>query len=320
MRRVLVLGGTAWLGREIARVAVAGGAEVVCLARGESGPVPDGARLIRADRTRPGAYDGLDGDWDEVVELAYDPILVGSALAALGDRARHWTLVSSVSVYRDTDRPGADETAEVVEPLDPADYAQAKVAAERATAARLGDRLLTVRPGLIVGPGDPTDRFGYWPARLHRGGRVLTPATGGRHVQVIDVGDLADWIVAAGTAGRTGTIDAVGARHNFAEFLAEAQAVTGFTGELVPASDDRLIAAGVRFWAGPRSLPLWLPAEDGGLVQRSNARYLAAGGRIRPLRETIERVRADEVARGVDRVRRSGLGADEEAEALGLLG
>ncbi|GIG24159.1 NAD-dependent epimerase/dehydratase family protein [Cellulomonas denverensis] len=320
MRRVLILGGTAWLGREIARAAAGGGAEVVCLARGESGPVPDGARLVRADRTRAGAYDDLDGDWDAVVELAYDPVLVGSALAALADRARHWTLVSSVSVYRDTDRPGADESAEVVEPLDPFDYAQAKVAAERATAARLGDRLLTVRPGLIVGPGDPTDRFGYWPARLHRGGRVLTPATADRHVQVIDVGDLADWIVAAGTTGRTGIIDAVGSSHGFAEFLAEAQTVTGLTGELVPANDDQLIAAGVRFWAGPRSLPLWLPTEDGGLVQRSNARYLAAGGRVRPLRETIARVHADEVARGVERARRSGLGADEEAEVLGLLG
>ena len=320
MRRVLVLGGTAWLGREIARTAVARGADVVCLARGESGPAPAGARLVKADRAEPGAYDALEGDWDEVVELSYDPDLVASALGALADRARHWTLISSVSVYRRNDEPGADEAADVVEPTDLTDYAQAKVAAERATTARLGERALVVRPGLIVGPGDPTDRFGYWLARLHRGGRVLTPTTAGRHVQVIDVADLAAWVVDAGEAGRTGVVNAVGESHALGDFLDQTSALIGFTGQLVTADDAWLLEHDVRYWAGPRSLPLWLPADDAGFARRSNAAYLGAGGIVRPLPETLARVLAYEVAQGVRRTRRSGLTPHEEAELLVGLG
>lgn len=319
MRRVLVLGGTAWLGRELARTAVAGQAEVVCLARGESGAAPRGVRHVRADRTEPGAYDQLDGEWDEVIELAYEPALVGSALDALADRARHWTLVSSVSVYRRNDEPGADESAEMVEPEDLTDYAQAKVAAERAAASRLGERLLVVRPGLITGPGDLSDRFGYWMARLHRGGCVLTPTTAGRHVQVIDVADLAMWIINAGDADRTGIVNAVGESHEFEDFLAEARSVTGFAGEFVTVDDAWLLEHDVRFWAGPRSLPLWLPIADAAFAERSNATYLEAGGIVRPLRDTIATVLDDEVTRDPERSRRSGLSPEEEADLLNRL-
>lgn len=256
MRRVLVLGGTGWLGREVARAALADGAEVVCLARGESGAAPPGATLVRADRTAPGAYDAAAGDWDEVVELATAPGLVVPALAALAPRAAHWTLVSTVSVYRRDDEPGADETADLVEPRDLTAYPDAKVAAERASADHLGDRLLIARPGLIVGPGDPTDRFGYWPARLHRGGRVLVPDPAERHVQAIDVADLAAWLVRAGRARAAGRVNAVGHPHRMDAFLAAAAAVTGFRGDLVPAGDAWLRDHDVRYWSGPRSLPL----------------------------------------------------------------
>ena len=169
MKRILILGGTAWLGRAIATAAVTAGADVTCLARGESGSVAAGARLVRADRREPDAYDALDGDWDDVVELSWDPAFVASGLDALADRAAHWTLVSSGSVYAHADAPFADETAELVEPVDLEQYADAKVHAERLTAARAGDRALLARAGLIVGPGDPTDRFGYWPSRFARG-------------------------------------------------------------------------------------------------------------------------------------------------------
>jgi len=319
MRRVLVLGGTGWLGREIAARAVAGGAEVVCLARGRSGEAPAGARLVVADRSEPTAYDALDGPWDDVVELSHAPALVEPAIAALAGRARHWTLVSTVSVYRRHDVPGADESAEVVEPEDLTDYGQAKVAAERATAAVLGDRLLVVRPGLIAGPGDPSDRFGYWPARLSRGGRVLAPANVGGYVQVIDVGDLAAWTADAGRRGLTGTVDAVGESHRWDDFLATVARVTAFDGEVVAADDDWLVAHDVGYWAGPRSLPLWLPGSEAALARRSNAAFRAAGGVVRPLAETVARALDDERSRGVDRPRRSGLAADEETELLGLL-
>lgn len=319
MRRILVLGGTAWLGHEIARHAVDDGAEVVCLARGTSGSVPDGARLVTADRTRADAYDALVGEWDEVVELSCDLDLVASAIDALAGRARHWTLVSTVSVYASDGEPGADESADVVEPVDLADYSQAKVAAERLTAAHLGDRLLTARPGLIVGPGDPSDRFGYWPARLSRSGPVLTPRAQGRFVQVIDGADLAAWVVRAGRDHTTGVVNAVGEVHTFADVLAEAQTVTGLQGDIVEADDGWLLHHGVSYWAGPRSLPLWIPVEDSGFAQRSNHAYLAAGGTVRPLAETIRRVLDDERSRGLDRERRAGLSAADESTLVAEL-
>lgn len=319
MRRVLILGGTKWLGERIVRRLVAAGDEVTCLARARSGGVPPGARLVAADRTEAGAYDGLDGDWDEVVELAYAPAVVGSALDALAEKAAHWTLVSTVSVYERNDEPEADESADLVQPVDLADYAQAKVAAERASSGRLGERLLIVRPGLIAGPGDPSDRFGYWPARLQRGGEVLTQQTPGRYVQVIDVDDLAEFIEAAGRRGALGVMNAVGHSVALAEFLRLTSDVTGFGGRLVPADDDWLVAHDVQFWMGERSLPLWLPASEIGFARRSNAAYLAAGGAVRPLVATIARVLHDEVARGLERPRRSGLTGQEERQLLAQL-
>lgn len=320
MTRVLVLGGTGWLGREVARLAREGGADVTCLARGDSGTVPSGAQLIRADRLRPGAYEAVTGDWDEVIEFAYQPELVEPAVDALADRAAHWTLISTVSVYADNVLPHADESAETVEPQDLSEYPDAKVAAERATSARLGDRLLISRPGLIVGPGDPGDRFGYWPARLHRGGRALTPTAADRHVQVIDVADLAQWVVAAGGAGITGVVNGVGEIHTMADFFDMACAVTGFDGELVAVDDDALLAQDVRYWSGPRSLPLWLPATDLGFMQRDGAAFLASGGSLRPLRDTLARSLEDEIRRGPGRARRSGMTPAEEEAVLRAVG
>ena len=315
-RRVLILGGTGWLGRRVAAVAVASGAEVVCLARGTSGKVPEGARLIAADRREPGAYAEATGDWDEVVEVAYEAELVEPGLVALAPRAAHWTLVSTVSVYASDDEPNADESAALVEPTDPAGYADAKVIAERMSADHLGDRLLIARPGLIVGPGDGSDRFGYWPARLARGGRVIVPMAAGRHAQVIDVDDLAAWIELAGRKRALGAVNAVGDSHAMADFFSEAVEVTDFSGELVALDDDTLVAEDVHYWAGPRSLPLWLPVEAKGFAQRSNAAYRASGGALRPLGETLARSLADERERGIDRPRRSGLAAEDEAAIL----
>ena len=325
MRQVLILGGTAWLGREIARAALERGAEVTCLARGSAGETAPGARLVRADRAAPGAYDALlDREWDEVVEISYDLGFVQSALDALAARAGHWTLVSSVSVYADDDVPHSDETARLVEPLDLENYAHAKVAVERATRAVVGDRLLIGRPGLIVGPGDGSGRFGYWPGRFAAaaadGGPVLMPNVEDRWSQVIDVRDLAEWIVDAGAAGATGLVNAVGDAYPLDEVLELAAEASGFAGERVVASDEALVAADVRYWSGPRSLPLWLPAEATGFMRYKNDAYRGSGGMLRPLAETIADVRDDEAALGLDRPRRSGLTRAEELEVLATLG
>ncbi len=319
MRSVLVLGGSGWLGRRIVERALDDGAEVTCLARGESGAVPPGARHIAVDRRAPDAFASAGGEWDEVVELAHAPDLVEPALRALAGEAAHWTLVSSVSVYASSREPGADESAALAEPEVPTDYAHAKVLAERMSAAALGDRLLVARPGLIVGPGDPSDRFGYWPARLRRGGTVLAPRTEGRSVQVIDVDDLADWIVRAGRDGATGPVNAVGPSHPLLDLLRGASDATAFDGRFVHAGDDDLVAQDVRYWAGPRSLPLWLPASETGFGARSGDAFRRAGGVARPLAESVARVLEDEERRGVDRERRSGLRPHEELEVLRAL-
>lgn len=316
MRRMLILGGTAWLGRAITTAAVAAGTDVTCLARGEAGAVAPGARLVRADRRDPHAYDGLAGEWDAIVELSWDPGFVASGLDALGARTAHWTLVSSVSVYSRSDAPFADETAELVEPVDLSQYADAKVHAERLTSARLGDRALLARAGLIVGPGDPTDRFGYWPARFTRGGRVVTPEAAGRYVQGIDVDDLATWIERAGRSGARGPVNAVGEEYPLAAVLAAAKDASGQDSEMVALDDTTLEAHGVQYWMGPRSLPLWLPSEARGFSRRSDVAFVASGGRRRPLSETVRRTLDDERARGLDRPRGAGLTPAEEAEVL----
>ena len=314
--RALVLGGTGWLGRAIVEDLLGSGADVTCLARGKSGAPPGGARFVRVDRRLLGAYELVRGEWDEVIELSYEPDLVESALDALADSAAHWTLVSTVSVYDRNDEPGADESAAVVEPTILTEYADAKVAAERATAARLGSRLLIGRPGLIVGPGDPSDRFGYWPARLSRTGPVLTPTTSDRFVQVIDVADLAAWIGQAGQAGHTGVINAVGETIPMIDFYRSVASVTGFDGQLIEVEDSALVSHGVRYWAGPRSLPLWLPPSDAALAQRSGEAFLQSGGQVRPMEATVSAVLAYERSRGIDRARRSGLTASEERDVL----
>jgi nucleoside-diphosphate-sugar epimerase len=314
--RALVLGGTGWLGRAIVEDLVAAGTHVTCLARGESGKAPEGARLVRVDRREADAYDSVRGDWDEVIELAYGADLVEPALEALADTAAHWTLVSTVSVYARNDEPDADESASLVEPTNLTEYADAKVAAERSTIARLGSRLLIGRPGLIVGTGDPTDRFGYWPARLSGSGPVLTPTTSGRFVQVIDVADLAAWIGQAGRVGHTGVVNAVGEPVPMADFYRRTASVAGFRGDLIEVEDDALLAQDVRYWAGPRSLPLWLPRSDAAFAQRSARAFLQSGGQVRPLEKTVNAVIADERSRGVHRARRSGLTESEEWEVL----
>lgn len=322
MRKVLVLGGTAWLGFEIADQLLANGDEVTCLARGESGRPPARARFVQTDRNSAEAYAAVAVHrWDEVIELAYEPALVQGALGLLAERAEHWTLVSSVSVYASNADPGADESASLLEPVNLDDYAQAKVAAEQASRETLGERLLIVRPGLIAGPGDGSDRFSYWVSRfaLADDEPVLTPVTEDRSVQVIDVQDLALFIARAGRDGVTGVINATGDQYALAEVLALTAGVAGFRGEMISASDEWLLEHDVHYWAGPRSLPLWLPKADVAFAQRANTAFHAAGGKLSDLRQTVLRTLAAEKHLGLDRVRRSGLSRVEERELLNQL-
>ena len=316
MGNVLILGGTGWLGREVARSAVAAGQFVTCVARGESGGAPTGVEFVRADRSGPSACaDVVNRHWDNVIELSWNHDFALGALRGLAERAAHWTLISTVSVYASNSTPGADERDEVVEPLDLTDYGQAKVAVERASSSALGDRLLIVRPGLIAGPGDPSDRFGYWAGRMALAGTqpVVSMPTDGRTAQAIDVRDLAEF---AARATGTGTLNAVGVSLPLDDALARMTRVAGFAGDRVLATDEWLLDHDVHHWAGPRSLPLWLPIEDAAMTTRSNAAYRAAGGTLRDVDETLRDTLADERGRGLLRERRAGLTRSEELALL----
>lgn len=324
MSNVLILGGTGWLSSIVARRWRAQGAAVTALARG-SRPAPDDVHLVVSDRDSPDAYERVvDRSWDEVVDISSNPEHVVAALGALSDRAHHWTYVSSVSAYAASDAAGSDETATLAEPLhagEPYDYSRAKSAAEGHVRAARDDRAAIVRPGLVVGPGDPTDRFGYWVSRfaLAEAEPVLVPTAEGRFVQVIDVDDLADAIVHLGATGARGAVNAVGDPVSFEEFLAHARRLAGHTGSLVAAGDEWLTARNVGYWSGTRSLPLWLPGDMPGFATRTNAAYRAAGGRVRDLNATLGRTLEDERVRGLSRDRVAGLSRADELALLAEL-
>ena len=324
--RILVLGGTAFLSAEITRQAVAAGHDVMCLARGTRSAPPEGATWLQTDRSQgPAAYAGAvhAGEWDAVVEVARDPGQAREALEALAGQARHWTFVSSCSVYADPSVPGTAEDGAVLPPLPvgtPAsmeNYGAAKSAIEHLTMELAGGKAHLCRPGLIGGPGDESDRYGYWPARFARDpGPVLAPDIPADATQVIDVRDLAAWLLVAAEQGLTGALNAVGEPVPFAAYLAESRRLAGETGEVVAAPSDWLAARGVNFWAGPDSLPLWLPPGYEGFATRSNAAARAAGMSLRPWTETLRDTLADEHRRGLHRERRAGLSPDTERRLL----
>lgn len=327
-REILVLGGTAWVSGEVARLALAQGHRVTCLARGSSGDVPDGATLVRADRGEPGAYDGLgERSWDLVVDVSRQPLHVATAVAALAGRTRHWVFVSTASVYADDSVPGQDESAAVHEPWSgsglapPEEYGPAKVACERALLEAVPGALVA-RAGLIVGYGDRSDRFGYWPTRFARavdGERVLVPPPSDP-CQVVDVADLAAWLLSCGLTGTGGVMNAVGPVRTLGDVVEAARRVTGSRARPVVGSGPWLEDQGVEPWMGPESLPLWLPLPQyAGHPTRDRSRAVAAGLGSRPLEETVADALRWEQELGLDRPRAAGLSRAREQELLALL-
>lgn len=326
--RVLVLGGTKFLGHAVAAEAVRRGHEVVCAARGESGSVPDGAKLVRVNRDDPDGLAPLAGErLDSVVDVATISYpWVRRALDAFAGTTAHWTFVSSISVYAEPGRPPGGIDDPLLPPrqehgsaggldADPDLYGSVKVASERAVRDEFGEQALIVRAGLITGPGDWSDRFGYWPARMSRGGRVLVPDSPDQLAQYVDVRDLADWMVTCAERRLGGTYDATGEARPLLELLTGmAELFDGV--ELVPVPEAELEAAKVQPWAGPKSLPLWLPASHRYLAARDVSAVLAAGLTPRPLADAVTGALEHERTLGLDRERRSGLTLAEEAELL----
>jgi 2'-hydroxyisoflavone reductase len=326
--RFLVLGGTAWLGGQVTSTALALGHQVTCLARGSSGDTPDGAVTVYADRTQPDAYDQVVGDqWDVVIDVSRQPGQVKSAAAALAGRTGFFVFVSSGNVYAGHGTPGQDEggallpalAGDVMESMET--YGQAKVACEQHLLRAFGpDRALIARVGLIGGPGDIFDRSGYWPLRFARpatnNGAVLVPDAPDLPTQVIDVRDLAAWLVAAGSRSLAGIFNATGETVPLLGHLDVARTVAGHTGPVVSADQQWLLAQGVQEWMGERSLPLWLTDPDWlGFNANDSSKARRAGLSTRPLDQTLADTLAWELSRDRDRVRQAGL-SDEDERAL----
>ena len=327
-----MLGGTAWLGSEVARAASHGGHQVSCLARGIAGTAPSGVRWIRADRTEADAYRQVEQErWDVVVDVARQPGQVRAAVAALAAGAGIYVFVSSCNVYADPAAPGQDEDAPLHPPLvgdvmeSMASYGSAKVACEQAVLETFGpDRSMIARVGLIGGPGDTFDRTGYWPLRFSRpaaaGRAVLVPDDPELVTQVIDIRDLAGWLISAGTTATAGVFNVSGEPVLLPAHLEKAREVAGHTGPVVRVDPAQLIAHGVHPWMGERSLPLWLhdPAERG-LNAFDAGRARAAGLVCRPLQDTLRDTLRWELTRPSHLVRRAGLTDDDERTLLGQL-
>jgi 2'-hydroxyisoflavone reductase len=285
--RLLILGGTVFLGRHVIDAALARGHTVSMLNRGRHGPglFPDVERLIG---DRDGDMSALRSrEFDAVIDCtAFNPAQIERTVAALDTGAPHVVLVSSISAYGVFPPHRVfDESTPLAEGNE--GYGPLKARAEEALARALPDRHAIVRPGLIVGPHDPTGRFTYWPTRVARGGEVLAPGRPERPVQVIDVRDLAAFCVALAESRTTGAFNAVGPQLPMQTLLdACLQAAPGSDARFHWKPDAMLLVLGVAPWT---ALPLWLPEEDpthGGMLLGDASRAVAAGLTTRPIQET----------------------------------
>ncbi|MFJ6388892.1 NAD-dependent epimerase/dehydratase family protein [Streptomyces sp. NPDC091972] len=294
--RLLLLGGTEFVGRTVAEAALADGWDVTAFHRGRHAPVR-GVRSLHGDRTVAGGLTALaeGGPWDLVVDTwSAAPRAVRDTARLLRDRADRYAYVSSCSVYAWPQPTGYTEDAPVVEgasaDADQADYARDKRGGELAVLDAFGpDRALLVRAGLILGPYENIGRLPWWLGRAARGGPVLAPGPRDLPLQYVDVRDLASWVLAASAAGRSGPYNLVSppGHTTMGELLDACVAVTGSDAELRWTDPDIVLDAGIAPWTG---LPVWVPPGTDlhtTLHGADTSRAAAAGLRCRPVTETV---------------------------------
>jgi len=298
--RVLVLGGTRFLGRAIVDEACSRGYDVTTFSRGRSGHPRPGAEALLGDRTNPGDLKQLmRREWDAVIDTSVlAPAHVMASAGMLAGRARHYTYVSTISVYAGHPAGGVTEASPVLDcppdatgTLDTLGYGEVKAGSERAVAAAFPGRSLIVRPGLIVGPHESVPWLTWWLDRAARGGAILAPGGPGKPVRMTDVRDLAAWVVDNTRRGLPAIINVPGPEGTtFGALLADCARLTSADGHphavLRWVSDRALLDAGITPWT---ELPMWAPdtPEFAGIWEISGDRALRTGMRYRPLGDTV---------------------------------
>lgn len=319
---VLIFGGTRFLGRYLVEAALGRGHRVTLFNRGRTNPgLFRGVEELRGDRD--GDLSALGGRrWDAVIDTCgYLPSSVRASAGLLADATEHYTFVSSISVYEDFGAPGFDEGAALRTPPDPEPeepdmglYGELKVGCERAAEAAMPGRVLVVRPGMIAGPHDYTGRFTYWCRRVAEGGEVLAPGDPERPVQLVDVRDLAAWMVRMAEERRTGAYNATGPERplTMRGMLEGIRDATGSDARFVWVPEGFLLDAGVEPWT---EMPFWVPKELESILAVDVGRAVGAGLYFRPLEETIRdtlgwdagRDGHEEIGAGISRERERGL-------------
>jgi 2'-hydroxyisoflavone reductase len=317
--KLLILGGTKFLGRAATDAATARGHEVTLFNRGQTNPelFPESEKLI-GDREHD--LSALEGrTWDAVIDPSgYVPHLVQASAEALADSVGHYLFISSISVYEDFSGP-VDERSPLEEVSDdkPVDrlledysnYGALKVLCERAVAKAMPDSHALVRPGLIVGPHDPTGRFTYWPHRIANGGDVLVPGPPEQTVQFIDVRDLASWLIELSEGKAGGSFNAINEGVSWQTLAETCRDVAGSDADLTYVDGDYLAEQGVGEWM---ELPLWLHDQEAvGMHRTDVSRAIGAGLTFRPLEDTV-RGTLDEA----EKTDAAGMAPEREAELL----
>ncbi|MCE9669026.1 SDR family oxidoreductase [Myxococcus stipitatus] len=330
---ILILGGTKFLGPALVESARARGHTVTLFNRGKTNPglFPDVEKL-QGDRdpTKGEGLKALEGrKWDAVVDTSgYVPRIVKASAELLAPNVGQYVFVSSISVYKDLSKPGINESSLVATVDDPTTedvgkhYGALKALCEQAAEAAMPGRALNIRPGLIVGPDDPTDRFTYWPVRVARGGDVLAPGDGQDPVQFIDARDLAAFIILGVEKRLAGVYNATGPTRSLSmrEFLETTKTALGSDARFVWADVDFLTKQKVEPWS---DMPVWMPrtGEEGGLGMTSIDKALAAGITFRPTADTVRDTVAwfkTEPAEHQAKLR-AGLSPEREKEVLAAL-
>ena len=324
--KLLILGGTRFLGRHLVVSALVRRHEVTLFNRGKSNPdlIPK-VQTIRGDREKDLAQ--LAGHrWDAVIDTCgYIPRIVRISAEALKD-SRSYVFVSSISVYADFSKIGIDENdavgvlSEETEEVTGESYGPLKALCERTVQDVFGARGVIVRPGLIVGPHDPTDRFTYWPVRVSRGGDVLAPDRPDVLTQIIDVRDLSDFIIKLVEDKASGVFNATGPDYplSFGKLLETCKQVGKSDSNFKWASREFLSQHNVAPWS---DLPAWLPdtGEDAGFAQVNISKAIAAGLTFRPLAETVRDTLDWAATRPPEHEWRAGLKPEREQELVKLM-